>query len=768
MRTEARIVVTAGTRVLAARLMAVAVVGGLLFGGGLVSVSMGASCPNETHRADASAMLPDCRAFEQVSPRDKGGVAAYPAASPPAQVSASGEALAYLSFQAFPGALGSTALFAAHVSARVGERWQTEEWTPGVPKAEVLKIYKVDYSFSSDLSQAVLGIPLIPLVAGATPNVKNLFLRGSDGTYSLVNSTPPAIPVEAVCGPEELALCWQFLDGSAYAGAPLDFSRVLFESNAQFTENAPGPFVESLYENSGGTVRLVGILPDGEPAAGSTAGAGSNAFYGSSAQEVDRSVERAVSENGLRVIFQAPANGGEPDPEQAGMTEVYVRINGTETIELSAPVPGATPAVGTPEPATFQTASTDGSRVFFTTSAELTTPSNTGEANSSEDLYEYNLETKQLTDLTIDTNPLDATTGAMVQGVVDSSSDGSYVYFVANGQLVEGKGADGQPNLYMVHNGGAPVFIATLSSSGTCFFAGSESADSCVWSPYPATREAYVTPDGRHMAFMSIRSLPTANFPGGYNNTDQETGQADSEVYEYTAPTKSGGTGQLLCASCDPSGAQPVGKALIGGISPTGGIQKGKIGLTGISTPFYRARALSEDGRRLFYAAPASLATPYNSVYEYEQNGVGSCESARGCQNLISSPSSTEADYFLGSSADGNDVFIATSSRLVSSDSDNLRDVYDVRIDGGIDPQVVESQCEAGCHEPSSPPGSSSRATGVIGPSGNALPPSKCKNGFKLSHGKCGKVKKKPNKHKKHRRRDKGKPKATRESRRAR
>jgi hypothetical protein len=755
-------------RTVAVSAIALVVFVGLISGGALESTSVAASCPNASLRVGASTELPDCRAYEQVSPTDKGGFAAYPKTSPATQVSLSGEALEYTNFQAFPGAVGNTAAAAAHVSTRTVDGWQTAEWTPKVPKAEVLLFYILSYTFSPDLTQAILRVPLIPLTPGATPYVQNLFHRDASGAYSLITSNPPAIPPEAICELEELVTCNSFADISAFAGASTDFSHVFFESNAQFTENAPPTFTESLYENTGGSVRLVGILPDGLPAASSTAGARSSAFYETSFKQGDLSVERAVTPNGLHVIFQAPADGGAPDPEQNGLTEVYVRINGADTIEISKPAPGATPAVSSPEPATFQTASVDGSRVFFTSSAELTSTSNTGEANNSESLYEYDLETGQLADLTLDTNPPDAATGPMAQGVIDSSADGSYVYFVANGQLVEGKGIDGQPNIYMVHNGAKPVFIATLSGqTGEC----RHLVDPCTWSPYPAERAAYVTPDGKHMAFMSSKSLATVNFPGGYNNVDQETGAADSEVYEYTAPTKPEGTGQLICASCDPTGTQPIGNAVMGGISPTIGGNEGETVYKNLDTPFYRVRALSENGRRLFYAAPSSATKTYNSVYEYEQDGEGTCADVRNCHILLSSPESTESDYFLGSSADGSNVFIATSSRLTSTDTDNVRDVYDARVDGGI-ATPVPPLCEHSCYRPGGLGSSVSPESSATAPSGNlpSPPPSKkCKKGFKVTQGgKCVKAKKQTKKKSKHRRWGKSRTQSTRKHRSAR
>jgi hypothetical protein len=749
VRTRAGFLLTTALRSTPMRIMSLATLVGFLVGGGLISAcisnaALSSSCPNEALRTGPSAALPDCRAYEQVSPLNKNGFAAYGGGAP--HVSSSGEALEYANLEAFPGAKGDT-INAAHVSTRTGGGWQTTEWTPQVTKPAVARVYLVSYTFSPDLTQAILQVPYLPLTPEATPYVLNLFRGNATGEYSLIDSNPPAIPAEGLCEPQLLATtCWVSNDRSGFAGASNDFSHVLFESNAQFTADAPVTEIESLYENSAGLVHLVGILPDGKPAATSTAGSGSSAFYESSFTEADGNVERAMSQDGSHVIFQAPSDGGEPDSEQSGQTEVYDRINGTETIEISDPAAGAIPAVSTPEGATFQTASVDGSRVFFTSSAELTSSSNTGSANNSEDLYEYNLKTEQLNDLTVDANPADASTGAMVQGVVDASTDGSYVYFVANGQLVEGKGTDGQPNLYMVHDAGKPVFISTLSSE----YRGCQLiSDPCVWSPNPAEREAYVTPDGLHMAFISSKSLPTVNFPGGYDNTDQETGQADSEVYEYTAPAKPGGTGQLSCASCDPTGAQPVGKALIGGISP------GINGFKSVNTSFYRVRALSDNGQRLFYAAPLTVEAPYDSVLEYEHDGEGTCENSRGCQMLISS-GNTETDYFLGLSADGSNVYFATSSQLAPTDTDNLRDIYDARVDGGI-PVSPEPLCTGNCRQPSGlPPAPLSPVSGLIGPSGNLSapppPPSpkKCKKGSRLSRGKCIKTKVQKKKSKRH------------------
>jgi hypothetical protein len=722
------------------------------------------SCPNSALRAGASASLPDCRAYEQVSPQAKGGLNAYEK-SFIAQVASSGTGIAYLGTTAFPGAAGNATLEDAHASMRTATGWTDQELTPGVPEAHVLKIDLVSYLFSPDLTQEVVQIPLVPLAPGATPGAYNLFLRNPSGEYSLVNAAKPTQSPEELC-PESLGpVCFFFADVSQFAGATSDFKHILFESNGQLTSGAPESFIESLYESVEGHVSLVGMLPDGTPAATSTAGAGSSIEFSSSENEKDFRLEHAISADGSHVIFQAPADGGLPDEAQAGLIEVYDRINGVETKEISAPAPGATPANTAPAAATFAGASADGSRVFFTSAAELTTASKTG-SEGGEDLYEYSLATKTLADLTVDTAPADSASGASVLGTVDESVDGSYVYFVAKGQLDPGHGIDGQPNVYVIHDRGRPVFVATLNN-GTCKFISAESGDQCVWTPYPGAREAYVTPDGHHLAFMSDRSIPTANFPAGYNNNDVATGVPDTEVYEYSVPTQAeeeaGGDGTLLCGSCDPTGTQPIGGALIGGITVQlyGSVEE-RTSLAGISSPFYRARALSDNGARLFYTASVptfvhghlgQLIEPFEKVREYEADGEGSCTTPGGCQYLISSAANGESDSFLGASADGSDVYIATPTPLTASDTDEVVDIYDARVGGGFHEQPAQPPCTSGCRAEApaaTPPtpllGNNTGPSGNLAPTVKAVvkpPARKCAKGRVRRHRKCVKVKKK-------------------------
>ncbi len=164
-----------------------------------------------------------------------------------------------------------------------------------------------------------------------------------------------------------------------------------------------------------------------------------------------------------------------------------------------------------------------------------------------------------MTDLTVDLNSGE---GAGVKGgVIGASTDGSEIYFVANGVLAAGakpgscrwEAPPGNDcNLYAEHytegtegaegTWEAPELIARLSSE-----------DSPDWGRFASNeislkdKTSRVSPNGEYVAFMSNQPLT------GYNNTDQKSGAADEEVFLYHR-----GAG-ITCVSCNPSGAQPEG-----------------------------------------------------------------------------------------------------------------------------------------------------------------------------------------------------------------
>ncbi|HTA32593.1 MAG TPA: hypothetical protein VK721_04130 [Solirubrobacteraceae bacterium] len=688
--------------------------------------AVAAACSNAQFRVGPSEQLPDCRAFEQVSPTETGGLDAVTLQPPqPAQSSAceDGEpcTLAYMNVGAAFGGAPGNEFDNAYLATRDPTGWQTTPLSPPTLQEPANGLAKVAYAFSGDLSQAILRVPLQQLTEGAPAGVYNLFLRQPGGAYSLLTPNSPPEPPVAGCG-----RCFEHEDVPAFAGASSDLAHVIFEANDSLVQDAPGKGVPNLYETAGGRVQLVERLPDGEiPAHGAQAGGGISAI-----DEASGELDHAISADGSHVVFEAKADGGLPDAQQQGKTELYDRIDASSTVEISAPAPGAQPkrcetsrGICDAEPARFWAASADGSLVYFTSKAALTKESNTGSEvrtqqeleeqrereeegipepeaqNPGEDLYRYDVDTRTLTDLTADAA---ARNGAEVLGVVGASSDGSRVYFVAKADLA-GAAEAGEPNLYLWDGASKPTFIATLKApdkgeethveaedKGEAFPYESDVED---WTQHPTMSQAYVTPDGEHLAFMSVNPLT------GYDNIDQRTGKADPEVYEYDAET-----GVLVCASCDAGDVPPLGSAFIGATLDERA-----------STAFHQPRSLSDDGGRLFFSSPDPLVPGLqggsDKLFEYEN----------GAAQLISGSEAGGEAVFLDASASGDDVFFATREPLTATDADELLDVYDARVDGGLSMPIVPTPCQgSACQEPyGSPPSLAAPISAVFVGQGN-------------------------------------------------
>ena len=259
-----------------------------------------------------------------------------------------------------------------------------------------------------------------------------------------------------------------------------------------------------------------------------------------------------------------------------------------------------------------------------------------------------------------------------VTGVLAVSPDGSRVYYQDAG------------GLEVWHDGEAKLIAA--------------GADSAFPSDSPpATATARLSADGTVLAFLSAAPI------GGYDNTDAETGLPDTEVYLYDAEADS-----LVCASCNPTGERPGGSASIPGALVNG------------TTTAYRPRALSADGRRLFFeTADALVKGDTNAaldVYQWEAAGEGSCAEAPGCVAPISSDRG-EGGRLLDASADGADVFFLTGDSLVGIDPGSI-DAYDARVGGGQPEPQPPIPCNGDACQPlPSPPEDPTAGTTVQGAS---------------------------------------------------
>jgi hypothetical protein len=604
---------------------------------------------DETFKTYASGLpsgLPDGRGYEMVTPPDKDSGEPYFRFDTIEFHAAAvdGSRMAYLSFNAF---LGSVFDGSFYESTRGSSDWTTQNLIPPQSTEAGLLCATAGpemVGYSTDLSKGILedGGSLIgtcgtddpPLVPGEPKGVQNLFVRDNDtNTYQLVDVTPGGVtPATA-----------------HFNAASADLSHVVFDESAQLTANAPASS-DDLYEWTGGAVRLVTILPNGKPVVGTLAdGSAGSAF-------------NAVSADASKIFFTAA-------PAATATTNLYVRENGSTTVQVDRPQGGSGPGGG----GQFEAASTDGSVVYFTddSSAGLTGDTVT---NSGPNLYAYSLSTGKLTDLTPEA-------GAEVAGLSGISADGSYVYFVSDGRLASGATAD-QNNLYLLH-GGTTTFIATLNGS-----------DGTDWSP--TSLSARVSDNGQFIAFDSINPLTK------YNNTDVNTGNPDDEIFVYQA-----GSSKTACVSCIPSGVQPSAGASI--YPPTTPVFGGNSEVL--------QRFVSNTGQVFFDTADKLLPSVNGgtrNVYEYEGGQV----------RLLSSGHSSDDSLFLDSTPDGSDVFFATTDQLVPQDTDDGYDIYDARVGGGFPFSAPPPACVGdGCKptETAAPPAPVVATVVFFGP-GNATP----------------------------------------------
>jgi hypothetical protein len=573
-----------------------------------------------------------------------------------------------------------------------------------------------------------------PLLSGVSEEERGIYTRN--------NATCPASCYHPLVTPENDNGA-QFGGQLEFRGATPDLGHAVFTSEVALASQ--GSSAPGLYEWAAGKgpteqLTLVSVLPGGEAAKSPELG---NDNEG----EHRREVRNAISKGGSRVFF---SDLGES--EQRTGAGLYVRdtVKG-KTAKINVPEPGALggskeekeQAESEFQEVNFQTASGDGSKVFFTDTLPLTKasrlePREEGPADLYEcELVEENNELKcKLTDLTIDTKfgesaaVVGVLLGASEDGCDVGSTEGCSIYFVANGILASraaaghcargagGEGPqEGKCNLYVEHYNGTKWetrLIAELSQ-----------ADAPVWArdgENPGELSSRVSPNGRYLAFMSDQPLT------GYNNTDASSPQGeprhDEEVFLYNSV----GTGHLVCVSCRrgevPHGVLDTEHSGEGAglLVDRPGIWKGHWLAGSIPgwTPLnredalYQSRYLSNEGRMFFDSADALVSQDTNGkedVYQYEPTGLGGCASSAGCVALISSGTSSRESAFIDASVSGNDVFFITAQKLVATDTDNAFDLYDARVctesspclKSSPPPRVEGCTGEESCRPPRSP-----------------------------------------------------------------
>jgi hypothetical protein len=363
-----------------------------------------AACPNEAFRSGPSASLPDCRAYEMVSPPEKEGFEVIPnggnLTGPNPLASPDASAVVWGVTRGTFGESASNGAASAFLARRGGSNWSTEGNSPPLGLYPFLVSGQFD-GFSEGLDKSFqVGGWQPPLTPDASEGTTNLYVRdNATGTYRLLS-----VGLGAGLG-EVFGLAGEIATSA-------DNSHVVFESVPALT-GCGGSSSEKLcdWNAATGSLSLVGVKPGGEVSTGAVSIAGPNYMH-------------PVSADGSRIFFH---EGG-----ASTCAGVCARVGGSTT-----------KVVGT-SGSTFQGADTGGSVAYITQSG---------------DLKRVDVATEGVTNLTGG--------GGEVKGVLGTSADGSQVYFVAGKELAPGATA-GENNLYLWTAGAGFKFIAkpvTLTSN---------------------------------------------------------------------------------------------------------------------------------------------------------------------------------------------------------------------------------------------------------------------------------------------------------------
>ena len=740
---------------------------------GSVSDALAAGgCPNETLRNGPSAELPECRAYELVSPAYTDGAPAFRLA-----VSPDGSRMIVQSIGNFGDAKASTSNEGATYELTRTEAGWNET---GINLEQSHFPYGEFQGASEKLEKSLWRARESSQPVGAV----GLYIREADG---LVHDLGPTKNPEGTSnGLPGLGDPLAF-SGPTYVQGSRDLSHVLFERDAG--ESAKNEEFEptlwrgdttkpykhpSLYEYTAAAAEraeptLVGVapgpeeakhLPSEHPTLVSECGTNLGSRSGTSGDG-----ENAVSETGATVFFTAMAatqgTGSEhcnTSNEGTGppVNELDARLGAEQTLKISSPSHplaqgsgagpeecGPTCEAAAPDEGVFQGASRDGSKVFFLTRQPLLNQDE-GATGRGQDLYEDEIEgegggAKVARVIQLSHDPI-AGQAAAVDGVTRVSEDGSHVYFVAKGELASnsnGQAApfstahDGAENLYVSEpdpaapNTRQTLFVAMLCS--TAGFSGSvsdsqcNSSDSQMWSS-EGTAPAQTTPDGRFLVFSSATDL-----------TAPEDASTTSQVFRYDAET-----GELVRVSIGKRGTYecPATKVIEKGFNCNGNTSTFPVSIPDPSSAGAPA-AISNDGSYVVFQSADGL-TPgalngreesvvvngeestylANNVYEYHDGEISLISDGHDTSQTLGK-SSVEVE---GMSPSGADIFFSTADRLVPQDTTTQRAIYDARIDGGF-PPPVSTQCDEACQEPPPSPVFGVPPSATFEGAGNLAPP---------------------------------------------
>jgi hypothetical protein len=527
-------------------------------GSGAPTAGAVSACPNEAFRlAQHATQLPDCRAFEKVSPEEKGnGDIVGDGATTVAGIE--GDGVAFNTRTPFGDTIGSGGIGQTqYVARRTDQGWTVHGITPTPrPDADQGGFFtgtRVQL-YSEDVRTAIVRAYDLPAVSDDAPLRNNLYVEDTETRELQTVSVSQVDPLSVFDFVEYPQVFWGFSADArhvSFVAKPDPF----FEIVTQFLpEAAPG--VSNVYQWDEGVLHLVGILPD------SACGTPPCVPDGGSDQ-LPTNLRGAVSADGSRTLFNAVDSVVTP----GGQPQLYQRIDNERTVWISEPEFESAP----PEPSGVELkgATPDGRIVFFTTDSQLIE----ADENGGTDLYRW-------TDTPDPTKESNLTLIPDVGGgLIGMSDDGEHVYYHTAGDRMK-TWDSGITRLISENVVGEQIGFDLMASPGY----------------------ARVTPDGMFLAFLSSGVV---DGPGGHGLTGEVTNK-HLEMYLYSLADES-----LTCASCPPTPASSDATVL-----PATTLSDLTIGNAG-----FRPRYLSEDGRVFFSTAESLVPEDVNGVldaYQYD------------------------------------------------------------------------------------------------------------------------------------------------------
>ena len=357
-----------------------------------VAAAAGGPCPNAEFRVGRSASLPDCRAYELVTPENLGRTQALTFTGGATKAAASGDGEAVALETIVP--LEPNASTPASV---------------GGARAVFSRNSMIGWEMKSIVASGASGDDIVPRLF--TPDLSQVAFESSPGDLNLgsaARSLYVTLEVGPVGGPYTAVAITPLAAETSFVGASADFSNVLFTSleHAECPRRAsPGSGCElplsgeeeaaaketdsgapDLYDWAEGGLRLLNAW-NGKLVnrCGATLGAG---ILG---QGENFGTVNAVASDGSRIFFTAPYGGTASEPGCTEPVRLYMRANGGEPVEVAKPEePGVeVGTVGNPlSTVRYNYATPDGSEVFFNTEMALTAD----DSSKANKLFEYDAD----------------------------------------------------------------------------------------------------------------------------------------------------------------------------------------------------------------------------------------------------------------------------------------------------------------------------------------------------------------------------------------